>query len=181
MSASGRTSKSHRIANAIVCLWHDLAVQTGANKRQVSTHCSPEGRRIERPLWRSSAVRLSGSSGRSIAGQLLTGSGRKRPGCFGVSNGAKQTFVLGNRQRQVATHSTNRFSTAVDPKQTPSGEKFETCAVLAYLRTTQSENSLRYSNGKTRRQSFFISTTVHPFARASSSALSRRPKGVLRS
>ena len=44
------------------------------------------------PLWRSSAVRLSGSSGRFIAGQLLTGSGRNRNRRFGVRNGNKMVY-----------------------------------------------------------------------------------------
>jgi hypothetical protein len=38
-----------------------------------------------------------------------------------------------------------------------------------------------YSKGKTRRQSLVISTTVQPFALASSSALSSFPIGELRS
>ena len=42
------------------------------------------------PLWRSCAAGLSGSSGRSIAGLLLTGSGRERTDCFGASSTRKQ-------------------------------------------------------------------------------------------
>ncbi len=49
------------------------------------------------------------------------------------------------------------------------------------IHSCQSTSSDRHSNGKILFQSVFMLTTVHPFAFASSSALSRRPIDDLRS
>src|SRR5208283_857962 len=56
------------------------------------------------PLWRSSAARLSDSSRRSIAGQLLTGSGRKRNGGCRARNGAQRTIKAGKRFGSCRLH-----------------------------------------------------------------------------
>lgn len=70
----------------------------------------------------------------------------------------------------------------------PSATKTATAVAARTVKTIQAKRSMKDivggpqgSNANTFFQSRFMSTTVHPFAFASSSALSSRPTGEMRS